>query len=893
MLKRLLCISTLFLSGLNAVLAYDFESEGIYYLLSADDETTCAITSGDSPYTEGFTIPRTVEHGGKTYRVTAIADLGANSIESLEIPGNIISIKARAFNSTKSLRELYITDGSQPLTLQFASYYDGDSDRTGLGQFYHCPLEKVTIHRELSYRTGDPYGYSPFGQHHTLKKAIVGGACSSIPPQLLYYCEALDELTLEAGVETMGYQACAFASALKTVSLPETLTDISSAFFYCTSLEEIAVPQSVTRMDRAFQGCSSLTSTNIPDGVEDISYTFSGCQSLQSIEIPSTVTNIDYTFSACQSLTDVVVPQSVTSMVSAFNSCFNLVNVNIPAGITSIEGTFTNCHSLREIEIPSGVTNLYRAFIACKSLEQIEIPDGVTIIDAAFSDCSSLRRLVIPASVKSLGFNTFSGCSSLEELTLPSGLPNLGRSCFKGCESLRTIEIPAAMKSIDAYAFQGFSGLRRLVIPPTVTTLEDESMMGCTGLSELIIEDCDSPLAVGFHNLPADGSTWQSREMMMQHVPIEKLYIGRELVDGKWSGGSLASTGMFSYCARLREVTVGEKASSNLNNYFNECTSLEKAEILNRPTSMISTFYNCHPLSEITIPETVTDITSAFYGSSLVNVVVPPSVSKMDYAFKKCEKLETSNIPDGVTALGGTFDGCHSLKSIEIPESCTSFSFAFARCRSLDGVKLPDGTTNINRAFVDCKSLTELNVPSTVSVYAAALYGCENLRRLEWNTTVPSTTQSVFDGCTALEEVVIGPDVKNVWTGLSVCPQLKKIVCEALEPPVGYTNSFTEAQYDDVKLYVPGGCFDAYKNCNPWKLFVHATDGIVTGIIPGTTDVDDFSISGNCVACPRHSYIYDEGGRLIWQGTGSFRLSPGRYIVVSGNTSRHVTITSE
>ena len=108
-------------------------------------------------------------------------------------------------------------------------------------------------------------------------------------------------------VTKIAYSAFKDKSALKKVTIPDSITSIAGyAFYGCTGLTSITIPDSVTSIgNSAFSGCRGLTSINIPNRVTSIgSYAFSGCTGLTSITIPDSVTSIgDSAFSGCKNLT--------------------------------------------------------------------------------------------------------------------------------------------------------------------------------------------------------------------------------------------------------------------------------------------------------------------------------------------------------------------------------------------------------------------------------------------------------------------------------------------------------------------------------------------------------------------------------------------------------------
>ena len=153
--------------------------------------------------------------------------------------------------------------------------------------------------------------------------------------------------------------------------------------------------------DDAFNGESSLKSVEIPNSVTEIGNLAFACTSLKSIELPDSVTEIgEYAFSRCTSLKSIEIPDSVTEIG---------------------DGAFSRCTSLKSIEIPSLVTEIGNCvFEACKSLKSIELPDTVTEIgDGAFYGCTSLKSIEIPDSVTEIGGGAFAECTSLKKVRIP------------------------------------------------------------------------------------------------------------------------------------------------------------------------------------------------------------------------------------------------------------------------------------------------------------------------------------------------------------------------------------------------------------------------------------------------------------------------------------------
>ena len=234
-----------------------------------------------------------------------------------------------------------------------------------------------------------------------------------------------------------------------TVTIPSTITEISSSAFYgCKLLTKIIIHDDITSIGaNAFQNCSGLTEINIPDGVTSIGdYAFRGCAGLTEIKIPTVVTSIG---------------------IGAFLACSRLESIEIPEGITTIaNSTFSDCTKLASVKLPEGITSIgNNAFQSCV-LTNFELPSTLeTIGNQAFRG-SKISSIVIPEGVTSIGIGAFQ-YSYLTSIELPSTVTSISESMFASCASLTTVKIASTVTKIDAKAFQYCSELTSIIFEGT------------------------------------------------------------------------------------------------------------------------------------------------------------------------------------------------------------------------------------------------------------------------------------------------------------------------------------------------------------------------------------------------------------------------------------------
>lgn len=195
---------------------------------------------------------------------------------------------------------------------------------------------------------------------------------------------------------------------------------------------EVVVPDHVTIIgEKAFYLCSGLKSVILPDSVTEIRESAFARSSLESISIPNSVTAIGAWAFAYTDLASIVLPPSLDTVENnTFYCADKLQRITIPETVTRIGAwAFNCCESLQNITLPRGITRIFAStFAGCAALTSFTLPDGVTEISTdAFYRCRALQSVSIPDSVKRIADNAFNGCDSLTKVYISENAPSYAK----------------------------------------------------------------------------------------------------------------------------------------------------------------------------------------------------------------------------------------------------------------------------------------------------------------------------------------------------------------------------------------------------------------------------------------------------------------------------------
>lgn len=398
-----------------------------------------------------------------------------------------------------------------------------------------------------------------------------------------------------------------------------------------------------------------------------------------------------------------------------------------------------------------------------------------------------------------VGNSMFSVCHTLKTLKLPASATAIGEEVFYMCNMLEEIVIGDQVESIGELAFDECMSLKSVVLPNSVEELGD-----------MLFYDNEALESV---TLPA--------------------------------GLKVIPDNCFYFCTSLQHVTMPEQLEEIGFEAFFNCQKLPSIDL---PATLnkigIWAFNRCYALTAFNVDadnQWFSDIDGVLFDKSQELLIrfplgkttpesyeVPATVKEIaEVAFDECT-LTAITMGDNVEKLGNSvFGSMENLESVQLSESIKEIPIqCFFSCHSLKSVNLPAGLERIwHDAFMSCKSLEEVVIPEGMtSIDDEAFWGCSGLKHLVLPATMEKLGEISFDFCTALETVE----------------------CHATVPPTCESNSFGSDDKSAIRLLVPEGSEEDYKNAPVWQEFdIHTLpSAAINGVERSAVNAQRYDLGG-------------------------------------------------
>ena len=309
-MRKLFILLVVLLLPMGAI-AYDFESNGMYYnILSASDRTV-SLTYKDenfNSYSGDIVIPSIVKYKEIDFVVENVdyyTFRECKNLKSITLPqglkgfgtNNVVEGSYISGFNGCGVWDLYVPDVETWLNL------DTRWDATPLN-----PNGSLYVNGELLVDLIIPEGtrfirYGCFSGCRSLKTVRFSSTVEGVYVFAFQSCPNLEKVVLNEGLQYLTERVFAYCPKLREINLPSSLRSLANCNGFlcgCESLEDpLIVPEGIETIPAsAFSGCKKLKEISLPSTLKEICMeAFNGCESLQRItsksKTPPTCTEYD------------------------------------------------------------------------------------------------------------------------------------------------------------------------------------------------------------------------------------------------------------------------------------------------------------------------------------------------------------------------------------------------------------------------------------------------------------------------------------------------------------------------------------------------------------------------------------------------------------------------
>ena len=575
---------------------------------------------------------------------------------------------------------------------------------------------------------------------------------------------------------TIGEQAFENCVALNGIAIPNSVTSIGAYAFEGSGIITLTIGEGVTTIgEGAFSNCKKLTEIKFnakqcgdltaeqvrifknagadTDGISIIfgsgvkrvpRYLFAGERNgsypkLTSISFGSEITNIDnYAFEYCIYISSITIPSQVTSIgIGAFEGC---------AGLTEINFNATNCSvvvSTGAIFYGSGVNT-----------------DGITL---TFGD-----------NVKSVPARAFTACK-IKEINFGSGVEIINEYAFTECTGLSEVLIPKNIKTIGWRAFLGCPQLTKVTVAEDgqLETIKSEAFLDCTALTEITLSESITFISInvfkntGYYN---DENNWEDGVLYIGKclVKCDEMTLNNVVIK---DGTLCIAERAFEKCKYISSVTIPESIKYICDNAFTYCSGL--TEINFNATEIIrynnyTVFYGAGSSKSgitLNIGDSVKVIPNNFMGTNGSSISALPKITKLvigknveyigRFAFYNCSGINEISLPDTVTYISSeSFVNTGYYKNEANWENGMLYIGKYLiATKDLSGfVSVKDGTICIAQGvFSNSYNVTGIYLPSSLTtICTSAFHNCYKMVEVINKSSLTLTIGSEDNGSVAL-----------------------------------------------------------------------------------------------------------------------------------------------
>lgn len=813
--------------------AYDFEIDGLYYVVNQDQNSCTVVKHPSGTYSGNIEIPPFVFYRGRELSVNTIGQYCFCDcrLNSLTIPRTVTIIEGWALANSgvydsPYIDKLVLQDSEQAISF----LADGSA-------VYSDDIEVNEIYIGRSCKGG---------QIAVCNGSISFGNTPMVIETPIYIG------TLENNIDTIIIPESVYKISLNTdYSFNSNPYARINNLIISDSAQELDISGYISRITNLYVGRDIQ---NLPSkDVDEIKFGPSlkkvpviGNISLKSIALPPDLISIpDRFLSGCWGLSKIFIPKSVVDIgTGAFQNCGSLQFISLPNASEIPDDCFNGCSNLQFIEGSDGIIGIGENAFANTGLTSFNISENLKDIKSNAFYGAHLKDIYISSNNFTYASDIFSNLNYLENIYyLPSPKEyqdKLGFSNLNYREANLIVKKDAKEKFKDIEPWKNFWMIDTFSDIQNIK-FRNEIIGGEIGTGILITEILD----IKSQSNQFDYSTFELKSTDNKIVSVNWPYIYfngvgkckillsqklnpeiyeiqvvvKDYLPKEFEVDKVKYRRLEGYNVEVIEINTEGKATIPTNVEYEDIpfTVIKmNAQIGNNVTSL-------------SIPKTCKEILSinAIQPSTMRELIIDPSDASISIGRGKLQ-LSNSITPfpnpsDVEERRTGFRNGYYEGLFYELPIERLVIS------RNIELPKYYERTLG-----------TPTSSYSTVYddlIYYPPFYGLKDLKYVEIGENVSAICKN------QIEAVVNAVPTTMEYTNFGKCDNIEVVVSNSPNAPIG--GGFSQVTYESASLFLPNGGADSYKSDDYWKKFAHISEATIIPIESISFESDEVTMDIN------------------------------------------------
>ena len=322
-----------------------------------------------------------------------------------------------------------------------------------------------------------------------------------------------------------------------------------------------------------------------------------------------------------------------------------------------------------------------------KAVQEVPETDTRRVVDGFF-------LTIVDGVLIDVGY----GSTSADILTIPDDVRVIGKQAFEDV-CVKEVILPAGLKSICDEAFKN-------------STLVKIDLTNVKAMGNRVFEFSDlREVTYSKHMTYVPEMCFKGSKLTAFEIPKQVTVLkdccfeSTNLKTIDLLGITDLGDGIFFDCFSLSEIILPETITEIPVDFCRRCQCLEKINLSHIKFIGRSAFSGCSNLDAGNLSAEIDKY--AFEGTAIRHLEIE-DISKVDEcAYRGCDKLESVTVSNGIIPTG-LFAGCNRLKNVAINEGITGIGESAFRNTAIKKLVLPSTVITVNdNAFADCRWLEE------------------------------------------------------------------------------------------------------------------------------------------------------------------------------------------